>query len=50
MASSTSGESSRCHPRLEIFIAAQKRPLDRGVIDIQYASGGPDSEFEIELD
>jgi hypothetical protein len=30
-----------------IFIAAQKHPLDRGVIEIKYASDGLDSEFEM---
>jgi hypothetical protein len=32
---STSGESSRCRRGRGIFIAAQKRPLDRRVIDIK---------------
>jgi hypothetical protein len=32
-----------------IFIVARKHPLDLGVIDIKYTSGGPDREFEIEL-
>jgi hypothetical protein len=33
----------------EIFIAAQKRPLDRGVIDMKCVSDGPDGEVEFSL-
>jgi hypothetical protein len=36
-------------PAEEIFVAAQKRPLDRGVIDMKCASDSPDREFEIQL-
>jgi hypothetical protein len=32
-----------------VFITAQKRSLDHGVIDIKFASDEPDREFKIEL-
>jgi hypothetical protein len=31
------------------FVAAQKPPLDRRVINIKCASNRPDTEFEIQL-